>query len=69
METEVNREIQLLQGISNAYFKYDENEGYPQHKHSLYDPDIADTLYQISKAKSKLLHSGLKLMSQTDFLL
>lgn len=30
METEVNREIQLLQGITNAYFKYDENEVYPQ---------------------------------------
>ncbi|MCF7915888.1 MAG: PAS domain S-box protein [Spirochaetaceae bacterium] len=30
METEVNREIQLLQGISNAYFKYDENEVYPR---------------------------------------
>src|SRR6056297_1874782 len=30
METEVNREIQLIQGISNAYFKYDENKVYPR---------------------------------------
>jgi len=30
METEVSREIQLIQGISNAYFKYDENKVYPR---------------------------------------
>ncbi len=30
MNTGVNREIQIMQGISNAYFKYDENEVYPQ---------------------------------------